>query len=343
MKRLSLLLLVLVFAGCATVSEQRYGYVDDGRHGGYYYDREPARSPMYFGMGWYNPYDVMFWGLRYSYFDPFWYPGFYYGVTYFPRYYYPFGPWGSWYAGGYSPWRWHHPYSPYWGSYWDHYYAGHWHRPAAGRLVRPSAGRHGAYADDGVTRFGSARNAAERAAAQAHRRGDGLLGPRDRIMTREGWRSTPHGVGSARTLPPTRRAGAAPPPSGRSISPPRHMPAMPRSQPSPSRGMRSAPAGSGGRSGRRAESPPSLSWSRPQPQGMPTATDFPRADRARAIVVQPAPARSVQGGSFDRAPARRWELSSQPSGESFRYESRISSPGRSAPPSRGPASESRQR
>ncbi len=305
MKRLSLLLLIIALSGCATVSENRYGYVDDPRHGGYYYDREPVRSQVYLGAGWYNPYDVMFWGLRYSYFDPFWYPGFYYGVTYFPRYYYPFGPWGSWYAGWYHPWRYHHPYSPYWGSYWDHYYAGHWHRPRPPRDPghRP-VGRFGVV-DDGVPRFGSARNAAERAASgiTGPRGGHAMPAPPQRVMTRGGWQSARGEAGSVRSMP-ERRPMAPPARSSRPVMPSSSPGGGMRSTPAPSRGSRGVPSGS--RSGRAgSDAPPTMSWSLPERRPLPTTAGFGRVEPGQPFA--PGPDRGRATGFGDSAPARTFQ------------------------------------
>ncbi len=301
MKRLSLLLLLIALSGCATVSENRYGYVDDPRHGGYYYDREPARSQVYLGMG-YSPYDSLFWGLRYSYFDPFWYPGFYYGVTYFPRYYHPFGPWGSWYAGWYRPWRYYHPYSPFWGSYWDHYYAGHWHRPKppGDPVHRPGRGM----VDDGIPRFGSARNAAERAAASiaGPRGGRGMTAPPPRVMTRGGWQSPRGEAGAVRSMP-----------GPRPVAPPTrsHRPVMPSSRPdrgmrgtpAPARGGRGSPTGPGPRSGGASGPSPSMSWSLPERPTLPETGGFGRTDAARPL--GPAPESESRAVRFrDNAPAR---------------------------------------
>lgn len=168
MNRLVLVVLLLTLGGCATVYDDGYGYYGGDRYGDYYYDDyAPPVASVSVGVGlggiWYDPYDSLFWGLRYSYFDPFWYPGFYYGVTYFPRYYYPYGHgWPYWYANWYRPWRYHHPYSPYPGSYWDHYYAWHHHRPTRpGRSFRDSVR---AVADS--PRYGSSRNEAERSIRQ---------------------------------------------------------------------------------------------------------------------------------------------------------------------------------
>lgn len=162
MRRLVIVLFAVALAACTTVEHRDYGYHGSQAGGDYYYGYA-------YDSPWYDPYDSLFWGLRYSYYDPFFHPHFYYGVTYFPRYY----GWGvggsSWYA-----WRHWHPYSPYYGSYWDHYYDWwRYQRPAhrdsgldrrmAGRRagMPPSAGAHA-----GPQRYGSARNAAERLAWQ---------------------------------------------------------------------------------------------------------------------------------------------------------------------------------
>lgn len=156
-RSLFLMAIVALAGGCATTSADRYGYHPGEsyeRHGDYYYGEAPA-SRVYVNVGvgaGYHPYDSLFWGLRYSYFDPFWYPNFHYGVTYFPRYYH----WSSWYAADYWAWRHFHPYSPWYGSYWDHYYA--WRHDHV-RPRRPHFGGHG-----DPQRYGSARNAAERMA-----------------------------------------------------------------------------------------------------------------------------------------------------------------------------------
>lgn len=185
MRRLWLIIALVALGGCATVYEDRYGYYSDPGYGGdYYYDREPVGYvAMDYGYG-YSAYDSVFWGLQHSYLDPFWYPGFHYGVTYFPSYY----GWSSWYAGDYWRWRNFHPYSPYYGSYWDHYYA--WN-PRRGY-------RHGGFRHDNggdPQRYGSARNAAERMARSgrvdtaASRRsawmaGDGSMAPRNSAYDR---------------------------------------------------------------------------------------------------------------------------------------------------------------
>ena len=156
MRRALIVLLALVLGGCATYHHDGGYYDRSVAHGDYYYDPSPVIG--YGGPGWYGPYDTLFWGLRYSYFDPFWYPNFHYGVTFFPSYYYG---WPYWNAGSYWHWRGYHPYSPHYGSWWDHYY--HWQPSGPRRNLGP--GSRG-YGGNGPERYGSARNAAERLAWQ---------------------------------------------------------------------------------------------------------------------------------------------------------------------------------
>lgn len=153
MRRLVIILFAAALAACTTVEHRDYGYY--GGSGDYFYGYERD-------VPWYDPYDSLFWGLRYSYYDPFFYPHFHYGVTYFPRYYGWGVGWSSWYA-----WRHWHPYSPYYGSYWDHYYDWWRYQPHRGtdHLERRMAGRRAgtqSNAGNDPARFGSARNAAER-------------------------------------------------------------------------------------------------------------------------------------------------------------------------------------
>jgi hypothetical protein len=154
MRRILIVLFALGLGACA--STRHGGYYDRGYGYGDYYHGGGAVIG-YSGPGWYGPYDALFWNLRYSYFDPFWYPNFHYGVTFFPRYYYG---WPFWNAGSYWRWRGYHPYSPHYGSWWDHYY--HWQRPSGPRRAL-GPGVRGA-GGNGPERYGSARNAAERMA-----------------------------------------------------------------------------------------------------------------------------------------------------------------------------------
>lgn len=162
MQRFMLVTALIVLSGCATVYQDDHGYYSGDTYGGdYYYDPDPWGYDRY----GYSAYDSLLWGLRYSYFDPFYYPYFHYGVTFFPSYY----GWSYWYAGDYWRWRHFHPYSPYYGSWWDHYYD--WHRPGASfdaraRLYGRRDRGYGNSVND-PARHGSARNAAERMARQS--------------------------------------------------------------------------------------------------------------------------------------------------------------------------------
>jgi hypothetical protein len=175
---------LLMLSGCVTTREVVYrdGYYRDGYSSSRYYDEDgrfydDARyerrdgsyySPSYAGSGdyyygrsydtwstWYLDYPAyysVFWPLHRSWYDPYWYPNYYYGVTYFPRNYLSFSigsQWGSPYR---SSWY----YSPYRYSWADNYYD--W---------RPWYGYHSRYSrhdrDHRPTpRYGSARNEAER-------------------------------------------------------------------------------------------------------------------------------------------------------------------------------------
>lgn len=154
LKLLAAGLLALAGTGCATYPDYYYSDVYDDR-GDYYY--EPVRRP-YHDHGWslhygWSPYYSALWPL-YGYNG---WPGYYYGVTWFPR---RFG-WG------WGDWAWYHAYSPYRYSFWDNYYdwrAGDW------RDRRPGGG----------PRFGSARNEAERLANMAPPPPVGAPGATDR-------------------------------------------------------------------------------------------------------------------------------------------------------------------
>ena len=141
----------LLLSGCVTYPTYTYDdgrevrYVDDetyyvgagNGYGDYYASEDPWRHSAYYSV---------FWPIHRLYWDSYWYPGFYYGITYFPRDYFHIG-WGS----GWHPysgyWHW---YAPYRYSWTDNYYAWDWHR-----------GRH-SVATTSAPRFGHARNEAER-------------------------------------------------------------------------------------------------------------------------------------------------------------------------------------
>jgi hypothetical protein len=113
--------------------------------GDYYYSMDYGWSPSYYD---YPAYYSLFWPMR-SWYDPYWYPGYYYGVTFFPRHYGSFAFSYGW--PHYSHWY----YSPYRYSWADNYYD--W-RPWYG------GGRH---YNHYAPRFGSARNEAERLSRRA--------------------------------------------------------------------------------------------------------------------------------------------------------------------------------
>lgn len=158
MKRFLAILLTLALSGCLTYDS--YGYRDDG----YYEDRYATEGTYHgrdrrYSVGYsYGAYpDYVLWSDYYSilwpvyrgYYDPFYTPGFYYGVTWYPHSYFGLGH--SWYS-----WPYYHAYAPYRYSYWDGYYD-RWDR----RRHQYSGGGHGPYL------FGSARNEAERLAAMS--------------------------------------------------------------------------------------------------------------------------------------------------------------------------------
>jgi hypothetical protein len=305
MRRALIVLLALVLGGCA--SYYGGGYYDRSvGHGDYYHGAGPVVG--YGGPGWYGAYDSLFWGLRYSYFDPFWYPNFHYGVTFFPRYYYG---WPYWNAGSYWHWRGHHPYSPHYGSWWDHYY--HWQQPSGPRRPLGPGGR--GYGGSGPERYGSARNAAERM-AQGRTGGDGWPTPavRDPGSLSSRQRSVPFEPGA---LPSTRyapRSSYQPLDGGQRSRAgdgyDRGLPRQPRGA-TPQRG--SAPTGYGegmrfrqavpSRSAVPAASAPAP-WVEPAPT--PTFRSAPRAPASRSAVPSertsrsdtPAPSRS---GSMERS------------------------------------------
>jgi hypothetical protein len=132
--------------------------------GSYYNDTYRGRGDYYYGVGasaysyplWVdNPYYYsLFWPLQRSFHDPFWHPGFYYGVTYFPRNYFSVSLYGghrSRYYGSFGTFG-SFAYSPYRLAWVDHYYDWYPHHRYYPRHVS------GYYAP----RFGNARHEAER-------------------------------------------------------------------------------------------------------------------------------------------------------------------------------------
>ena len=174
MKRFLAVLLTFALSGCLTYDS--YGYRDDG-----YYEDRYYNSGRYHdntlgygsgpGYGYGNYPDYVYWSDYYSvlwpvyrgYYDPFYTPGFYYGVTWYPRTY--FGLNHYW-----NSWPYYHAYSPYRYSYSDGYYD-HWDR-RRGQVGTRVAHGYNANVNHPYL-YGSARNEAEQLARRtgaAHQR-----------------------------------------------------------------------------------------------------------------------------------------------------------------------------
>jgi len=185
MKRLSLLLAAVVaLSGCVVHETYREPYYGDGGYyegssrgyasagnGGYYEDGNPGGDyyygyeyDRYYDYSWsayveYPFYYSLFWPLNHWYYDPFLYPGYYYGVTWFPRSYFSVS-----YSYGYAHHHWpryygYLAYSPYRYAWVDNYYD---NRPwRHGGYSRPSRDYDRYYP---LPRYGSAYNEAERLA-----------------------------------------------------------------------------------------------------------------------------------------------------------------------------------
>jgi hypothetical protein len=214
MIRWLVVLAALLLSGCVTTREVVYRdryhqdgyadarYYDDGSYyaapqsgrGDYYYRAAPRYDYGYGYDAWYWDYPAyysVFWPLYRSWYDPFRYPGYYYGVTYYPRNYFSLSFHGGWGWPGYG-----HYYSPYRYSWVDNYYDwSPWHR----------RGRH----HHEAPRYGSARNEAERLArmgdygrhagsASAYSGGDRRSNVYDRYgSTRDPRRGADYGGGTA--------------------------------------------------------------------------------------------------------------------------------------------------
>lgn len=164
MKRLLALLFILALSGCATYDS--YGYRDDGYYDDRYYSGGRYYYDDYAGYSSYRDYpDYVYWSDYYSvlwpvyrgYYDPFYTPGFYYGVTWYPRTY--FGLSHYW-----NSWPYYHSYSPYRHSYWDGYYD-QWDR-RRGQVGHRVAHGYSATVDRPYM-YGSARNEAEQLARRS--------------------------------------------------------------------------------------------------------------------------------------------------------------------------------
>jgi hypothetical protein len=187
-----LLSLLMLLGGCVTYPT--YSYRDDGYgrevryvgDGSYYADADDYYGDYYYGgyryasTGYryyapdyvsYSAYYSMFWPLHRWYHDPYWHPGFYYGVTYFPRNYFSLSFHSGyrsqfslgWSSGGYWPYYgYSHWYSPYRHSWADSYYD--WDRYRF--QYRENRTGHGHFSSSlYAPRYGHARNQAERLAA----------------------------------------------------------------------------------------------------------------------------------------------------------------------------------
>ncbi len=208
MNRLIVLLAAIVMlSGCVVHETYREPYYADSRSSGGYYSAPAGgyyESDGYYGdsysyqsgytggdyyygydsgygasSSWYVDYPFyysLFWPLNYWYRDPYWYPGYHYGVTWFPRSYFSVS------YGSYWPHR-HYTYlaySPYRYSWVDNYYDT---RPWHGRS-RPRYDYDRYYP---LPRYGSAHNEAERLAAvrrvQRPVAGTNVPGPRPGTAT----------------------------------------------------------------------------------------------------------------------------------------------------------------
>lgn len=190
-----LLPLALLLGGCVTyptysyrddgygrevryVGDDSYYAATDGRygdyyHGGYSYSSGGYRyyAPDYVS---YSAYYSLFWPLHRSYHDPYWHPGFHYGVTYFPRNYFSVSFASGWRSHHHWAWGWGYPgysafygyshwYSPYRNSWADSYYD--WDRARYWPRHREHDTGHGRFSTSlYAPRYGNARNQAERLA-----------------------------------------------------------------------------------------------------------------------------------------------------------------------------------
>lgn len=168
---------VLLLAGCVSTPSYRY-YGERTYSDGYGGQVVAVESDRYVGYAapapvWYDypAYYSVFWSLNRSYVDPYFHPGFYYGVTWFPRNYYSsiyrswHGP--GWYTSGFGrPFSLHLAYSPYRYAWVDNYYDWYPWYSAYPRYTRYYA-----------PRYGNPRNETERLSQYSRAfRGDGLPG-----------------------------------------------------------------------------------------------------------------------------------------------------------------------
>ncbi len=163
--------LAVAVSGCATYPATYYypggagEYAaepyDDGR-GDYYYGERDYYGGYGYGSSWPYYYSVLYPSYS-SWYDPWWSPSYYYGITYFPSTWFGIG------IGYWDAWPYYHAYAPYRYSFWDSYYDwyggyggyGHHHDydSQGGPNWRENYRDHAGYG-----RYGSARNEAERIA-----------------------------------------------------------------------------------------------------------------------------------------------------------------------------------
>lgn len=261
--RAALLLLLLMLGGCASAP---YGihYADEYGGAEYYYD---SYTPTYIA---YPAYYNALWPVYSQWYDPFFAPGFYYGITFFPSYYNHWG-WGGW--GGrlaWSPWR-----SAWWDSHHDWYY---W-------SLRNSTW----YAQR--QHLGSAQN---RQVARAALSGQPRRGIADLQRSRHGTAGAPVRAGAARSALPSssyspRSRGQAEPARGsRTISRPAPAAGTQRRSDAP---MRAAPAPVP----RPAQPRAVRSQSAPARAAPPPVSRPARTNTAPARASRNAPTRSRRG------------------------------------------------
>ena len=351
LRSMGVALLAAGLSGCVTYPPEYY-YPGDAQGGsayyygeryddGYGYDGGYVEQPYGGGYsaGWPAYYSTL-WPVYRNYYDPFWSPGFYYGVTWFPSTYFGIG------IGGWDAWPYYTAYSPYRYAFWDNYYAwydpwyyggyyGYWHwddddwdddddhhRHGGGNHGGNGGWRDPPQGGNGP-RFGSARNEAERlaslsgAGAQSQAGKYGTTGDATGRFAGRNWRGTP----PQGALSQSGSAGRAPVSNadlyggGRFASRPGAMPAG--AAPSGSGGYRDdartgyVPGGSAG--GARGESqrmggaPASPAGDRGNAYSAPRGS-APQATSPNAGYVGPAP-RSRPTGNQDW---RRYEQGAQP-------------------------------
>lgn len=162
LRALSLIACVVLLAGCVSTPSYRY-YGERSYSDGYRSQVVVVEQDRYVGSAWSAPvwydypvYYSMFWSLNRAYVDPYWYPSFYYGVTWFPRNYYS-SIYRSWHGPsvylGWSgrPWHGYLSYSPYRYAWIDNYYD--WY---------PWYSAYPRYTHYYPPRYGNTRNEAER-------------------------------------------------------------------------------------------------------------------------------------------------------------------------------------